>query len=119
MKADAIVAIVQALLEEHKAIDVLTLEVSSLTPLMDYVILASGSSTRHVSALAGYVAEAAKAARHPVLGTEGLDTGDWALVDLSDVVVHVMLPATREHYHLEELWSTSPSRRAPAARRAG
>jgi len=68
------------------------------------MIFASGNSTRHVSAIADSVIEAAKSAGNPVLGVEGEEVGEWILVDLGDAIVHIMLPDVRQYYELEKLW---------------
>jgi ribosome-associated protein len=98
-------------LEDVKAIDIEVINVTKLTSLFDRVIIASGSSNRQTRALANNVANKVKEAGGEVLSTEGEETGEWVLVDLGDVVVHVMQPAVREYYNLEELWSTTPARR--------
>jgi ribosome-associated protein len=94
-----------AALDEIKAIDVRVLDVRSLTDITDFMIIASGRSHRQVRALADeVVAEATRRGVRP-LGVEGFDQGTWVLVDLGDVVVHVMQPATRDFYQLERLWN--------------
>ncbi|MCB8890285.1 ribosome silencing factor [Vreelandella malpeensis] len=96
-------------LEELKARDITQLDVSALTQVTDLMLIASGTSTRHVSALAQNVVEKAKAARLKPQGVEGGDNADWVLVDLGDVLVHVMLPEARALYDLERLWADLPS----------
>lgn len=91
-------------LDALKAENVVTLDVSQQASFTDYMIFASGSSRRHVGAIADSVIEAAKASGNPVLGIEGEDIGEWILVDLGDVVVHIMLPDVRLYYELEKLW---------------
>jgi ribosome-associated protein len=95
-------------LEDHKAGHVRCLDVSHLTSLMDYMIVATGRSDRHVRALGDALIESCKEKRIEVLGTEGKDAAEWLLVDLVDVVVHVMLPRAREFYEIEKLWDISP-----------
>ncbi len=91
-------------LKALKANHLVVLDVRVQSSFTDYMIFASGSSTRHVSAIADSVVDAAKAAGEPALGVEGEDVGEWVLVDLGDVVVHVMLPDVRLYYELEKLW---------------
>ena len=95
---------VQAL-EDLKAENIVQLDVRRQASFTDYMIFASGNSTRHVGAIAEAVIEAAKAAGQPPLGVEGEDVGEWVLVDLGDAIVHVMLPDVRRYYELEKLWS--------------
>jgi len=90
--------------EALKADNVVVLDVRAIASFTDYMIFASGSSTRHVGAIAEAVVEAAKAADQPPVGVEGEEVGEWVLVDLGDVVVHVMLPDVRLYYELEKLW---------------
>lgn len=101
---DAVRDLVIDALEEIKAVNTVTLDVRALTDVMDCLIICSGTSNRHVKSLADNVVVKAKAAGLQPLGVEGQDAGEWVLVDLGDVVVHVMLPATRDFYDLERLW---------------
>ncbi|WJW74878.1 ribosome silencing factor [Thiohalobacter sp. IOR34] len=98
-------ALVVEALEALKAQDICVLEVGEFTSVADYMIIASGSSDRHVKALADNVVEKAKQAGVPPLGVEGEAGSEWVLVDLGDVIVHVMRPQTRAFYNLEKLWS--------------
>ena len=107
MDAEAQKQLVIDALEDLKAINVVTLDVAGLTDVMDFLIIASGTSSRHVKSLADNVCMQAKKREVRPLGVEGEDAGEWVLVDFGDVVVHVMLPATRDFYDLERLW-TSP-----------
>ena len=91
-------------LEALKADNIQLLDVSEIASFTDYMIFASGNSTRHVSAIADSVIEAAKSAGNPVLGVEGEEVGEWILVDLGDAIVHIMLPDVRQYYELEKLW---------------
>ena len=91
-------------LDNLKAENVVLLDVHAQSSFTDYMIFASGSSRRHVSAIAESVVEAAKATDSPAIGIEGEDIGEWVLVDLGDVIVHIMLPDVRLYYDLEKLW---------------
>lgn len=95
-------------LEEMKAKDVVCLDVKPLTSMADYMIVCSGTSNRHVKSIANQVVEDSKKAGHMPGGVEGESGSEWVLVDLTDVIVHVMLPDTRKFYDLEKLWSMSP-----------
>ena len=96
-------------LEELKARDITHLEVAKLTDVTDLMIIATGTSTRHVSALAQNLVEKAKEQGLQPQGVEGGANADWVLVDLGDVVVHVMLPEARALYDLERLWADLPA----------
>lgn len=96
-------------LEELKARDITQLDVSKLTEVTDLMLIASGTSTRHVAALAQNLVEKAKAAGLHPRGVEGGENADWVLVDLGDIVVHVMLPEARALYDLERLWADLPN----------
>lgn len=94
-------------LEDMKAKDVVVIDVRNRTSITDDLVFASGTSTRHVKSLADSVAKAARDIKMPPIGVEGEKEAEWVLVDLADVVVHVMLPKTREFYALERLWSSA------------
>ena len=96
--------VVAGALDDLKALDVSLLDVRHLTTVTDTMIVASGRSDRHVRAIADAVVEKCKKEGHRPIGVEGQNVGEWVLVDLGDVVVHVMLPRTREFYNLEKLW---------------
>jgi ribosome-associated protein len=105
MKPEALKNLVVAALEDLKAVNIVVLHVSQLTGVTDYMIIAGGTSTRHVRALLDSVVVKAKERGVTPLGIEGEQHAQWALVDLGDVVVHVMLPEARDFYQLEKLWS--------------
>ena len=92
-------------LEDIKGLDIKVYNVVDKTSITDIMVFASGTSSRQVKALANNVADKAKKAGIPPLGVEGVDSGEWVLVDLGDVVVHIMQPSIREFYNLEKLWS--------------
>jgi len=105
MDVDELTQLVVKSLEDMKAVDVKQLDVRGKTVITDVLVIASGTSDRHVKALAQSVALDAKSAGHAPLGEEGINSGEWALVDLNGVVVHVMLPKVRDYYQLERLWA--------------
>lgn len=115
MKAARIEKIVVAALEDIKGKSIEVIDTRKLTPLFERIVVASGDSNRHVRSLARNVADKAREAGVEVLATEGEETGEWVLVDLGDVVVHIMQPATRSYYALEELWGDRSLRRARGA----
>ncbi len=99
-------------LADMKALDVKTLDVRGLTDIADYMVIASGTSDRHVRSVAQRVVEKTKEAGFRPHGVEGEQDGDWVLIDLSEMIVHVMLPRVREFYGLEKLWDMSLAKRA-------
>lgn len=106
---------VVAALEDIKGRDIVVFNVKKLTSMTDYMVIASGESTRQVNALARNVVEKLKELGAEVVGVEGEDTSEWVLVDLGNVIVHVMHPAVREYYNLEELWEAPKTTRKKAA----
>jgi ribosome-associated protein len=122
-----LVKLITAALDDMKAVNVKVLDVRKLTDVADYMVVASGNSDRHVRSIADRVAEAAKSGGFRPLGMEGQRDGEWVLLDLNDVLVHVMLPRVREFYGLESLWEVAPAReprpmrarKASAAGKAG
>ena len=105
MQSDELLKLAQTSLEDMKARDLRVLDVRGLTSVTDYLLIASGTSDRHVRSMAQALVESAKQAGLSPLGVEGQESGEWVLVDLVDVVVHVMQPRTREFYKLEDLWA--------------
>lgn len=105
MQIDQLKQLVLDTLVDMKARDVSVMDVRGKTAVTDYMVVASGTSDRHVKAIAQTVAFRAKDAGEPPLGSEGVNEGEWALIDLNGVVVHVMLPKVRDFYNLERLWS--------------
>jgi len=101
-------------LEDLKGRDIVVLDTSRLSSLFECVVIASGDSTRQTKAMAKRVQDRLKALGARVIGVEGEQEGDWILVDMGSLIVHIMHPATRAYYNLEELWSTH---HLPAARR--
>ncbi|CBW75714.1 iojap protein family [Mycetohabitans rhizoxinica HKI 454] len=95
-------------LEDVKAQDIRVFNTSHLTELFDRVVVASGTSNRQTKALANNVREKVKASGGDIVSTEGEDTGEWVLVDCGDAVVHIMQPALRQYYRLEEIWGDKP-----------
>lgn len=108
MSKRALTDTIVSALEDLKARDVVQFDVRELTTITDSMIIASGNSDRHVRSLAEHLIEQCKKAGQRPLGVEGLEGGEWVLVDLQDVLVHVMLPKVRDFYNLEKLWG-SPS----------
>lgn len=95
-------------LDDLKGRDIVVLDVTDLSDVMDTLVIVSGTSSRHVKSLVDNVVDDAKVFGVRPLGVEGKDGGEWVLVDFGDTVVHAMLPATREFYDLEKLWSLEP-----------
>jgi ribosome-associated protein len=102
---EALLAQVHAALEEMKAKDVVEIDVRGTTSIADFLVIASGTSTRHVKSCADEAVQFAKKCGVMPLGVEGEREAEWVLVDLGDVIVHVMLPRVREFYALERLWT--------------
>jgi ribosome-associated protein len=116
MRLNKIVKTAVTALEDIKARDIIVFDVRKLTSLYDTLIIATAESARQVKALAEHVREALKKAGATIVGVEGEQTGEWVLVDGGEVVVHIMQPATRAYYNLEELWAPpAPRRRKVAA----
>jgi len=108
-------AVVIGALADMKALEVKILDVRGLTDIADFMVIASGTSDRHVRSVAQRVVERTKEAGYRPHGVEGQQDGDWVLIDLSEMIVHVMLPRVREFYGLEKLWDLSAQKRAARA----
>lgn len=106
MLVDELLKLVLATLDDSKARDVTVLDVRGKTGITDYMVIASGSSERHVKSLADHVLEKVKEQGVLPIGTEGQEASEWVLVDLGDVIVHAMKQQARELYQLEKLWGT-------------
>ena len=115
MNIDQLLPIVVNALEDIKARDIEVIDTTKLTALFDRMVIASGDSGRQTRALARNVQEEVKKAGGTVNGVEGEDSGDWVLVDLGGIVVHIMQPAVRTYYNLEELRQASPNQRPDKA----
>jgi ribosome-associated protein len=113
-----LVQVVEGALDEMKAVNVRVLDVHKLTDIADTMIIASGNSDRHVRSIADRIIEHAKKGGFRPMGVEGERDGEWVLVDLQDVIVHIMLPRVREFYRLESLWDVSAARREATERTA-
>ena len=111
--------LVLAALDEMKAVNITLLDVRGLTDIADAMIVASGTSDRHVRSIAQRVVEKAREAGRRPLGIEGQRDGEWVLVDLQDVLLHVMLPRVREFYALEQLWEAPATQAAVAGVKPG
>ena len=114
MQASELKDLVVDTLEETKGKDIVVLDVTDKTDVTDLMVIVSGTSSRHVKSLADNVADKCKKAGVQPLGVEGEDQAEWVLVDLGDVVVHLMMPSARQFYDLERLWETSATVTAEA-----
>ncbi|WP_026340824.1 ribosome silencing factor [Thioalkalivibrio sp. ALJT] len=104
MNSEQLLELVTTALDDMKAQNIRSIDVRGKTTLADYMVIASGTSGRHVQSAAESVAMTAKEAGIQPLGVEGQESQEWVLVDLNDVIIHVMLPETRDFYNLEKLW---------------
>ncbi len=112
LTTDELQQLVISSLEDYKAVDILVVDVSGKNPLTERMVIASGNSTRHVKSMAENLIVSAKAKGNRPLGVEGAGEGEWVLVDLNDVIIHLMLPRTRAFYNLEKLWEASADHRS-------
>lgn len=110
MTSEELKQLVIGALEEIKAVDIQALNVTGLTTVADFMVIASGTSDRQIRALADNVVKVAREHKVRPLGVEGQRESEWVLVDLGDVLVHIMNPATRAYYQLEKLWSPGERR---------
>jgi len=108
-------AVVTDALADMKALEIKVLDVRGLTDIADYMVIASGTSDRHVRSVAQRVVERTKEAGFRPHGVEGQQDSDWVLIDLNEMIVHVMLPRVREFYGLEKLWDMTATKRAARA----
>ena len=108
---EAMKAAVVDAIEDIKGFDIAVMDVRKLTSMTNYMIVASANSTRQCKAIADNVREKIKEKGYTIRGTEGDKEGEWVLVDLDDIVVHLMIPTTRAYYNLEQLWGEAESRR--------
>ncbi len=107
--------IVVSALEDIKGKEIEVINTTKLTSMFDRLVIATGDSNRQVKALARNVQDKVREAGAEVVSVEGEETGEWVLVDLGDIVVHVMQPSVRQYYNLEELWQATPAQRRKAA----
>lgn len=115
MPLNSLTQVAVGALEDIKARDIVVLDVRKLTSLYDTLIIASADSNRQVKALAQHVRDKLKESGATIVGVEGEETAEWVLVDAADIVVHVMQPAIRSYYNLEELWAPPAARRRPSS----
>jgi ribosome silencing factor RsfS/YbeB/iojap len=108
----ALAQVVLAALEDMKAVNIKAMDVRGITDITDMMVVASGTSDRHVKSIADRVVQRCKEAGYRPIGIEGERDGEWVLLDLNDVVLHLMLPRVREFYALEKLWENGAARRA-------
>jgi len=106
-----LIAIVESALEDMKAREVVTIDVRGRSSVTDYMVVASGTSKRHVASVAQEVLDQLKAEGVQPIGVEGQNVGDWVLVDVGSVIVHVMMPDARDFYDIERLWSVASENR--------
>jgi ribosome-associated protein len=119
MNSKQVIEMAVSALEDMKGVDLVVIDIVGKSSIADAMVLVTGTSQRHVRSLAESVRLSAKEADHPPLGVEGGDSSDWVLVDLGDVIVHVMTEEKREFYSLEKLWSVGPDDEKPSASAAG
>lgn len=101
--------LIQDALKDAKALDIVTLDVRKVSDFTDYMIIVTGTSNRHVTSVADKVIDKLRDQGRRPVGVEGMESGDWVLIDFGDIVVHVMRAATRDFYQIEKLWSEGKS----------
>ena len=111
MKLETLKKLVIDAAEDVKAKDITELDVSELTDMTDVMLIITGTSSRHLKAVASNIVEKVKKGGLQPVGVEGENTGEWVLVDLGDIIIHIMLPEMRDFYDLERLWSARPAER--------
>lgn len=105
MNSDQLKDLIVGALDDAKGLEIVSLDVTDLTDVTDYMVIVTGTSNRHVRSLTGHVVDVCREQGERPLGLEGEDTGDWVLLDMTDVVVHLMLADARKFYDLERLWN--------------
>ena len=118
MQSEELLQLTIDALDDLKATDIVELDIREMTDIADFMVIASGRSSRQVIAIAEHLAVQSKHQGHAPIGVEGLREGEWVLVDLCDVIVHVMQPQTREFYQLEKLWGGRDGRNRRPPREA-
>ncbi len=113
MKNDLLLERITTILEDIKAIDIKVLDVHELTTITDTMIVCSGNSARHASSIGNRILDGLRDIKGEILGVEGLQEGEWVLIDLGRIVIHIMLPHTRDFYQLEKLWERTQESRKP------
>lgn len=108
MQSKEILELVYKVIENAKGRDIRVLDVRNISDIADYMIVASGTSSRHVSSVADRIVDELKDHGCRPMGVEGRQSGDWVLIDYGDVIAHIMRPQIRDFYNLEKLWDTSP-----------
>lgn len=105
MSAQALQKLILATLEDYKAQDIVVIPLKGRAAFADALVIATGTSSRHVAGMADGLDDALRANHHPPIGMEGQDVSEWVCVDAGDIVIHLFQPETRQHYNLEKLWS--------------
>ena len=114
-----LVGLILARLDDDQALDVITIDLQGLSPLADAIVIASGRSARHVSAISDHLLRALKDGGHGKAQVEGLPQADWVLIDAGDVIVHLFRPEVRAFYNIEKIWSVEPPVSAAYGHRSG